>query len=212
MSEDALKNQRLKKFVRGQIREALLKTGRQLVVEKGAAFLTARKLSEASNASVGTIYNTFATMDEFVAAENMQTLDELYAMLGSVMPEANPYVNINRYADVFSAFVCANRNLWILLYREHLFNAAAPRPKGYQRRICRIEVLIARQVEAMFGTLSKGERRAAIQVLGLALFALSGFLVTEPTDKMRKLDKSNICKLLLNTYLAGLEGLKRAKL
>lgn len=211
MTEDMAKNQRLKKFVREQVRVALLKTGRRLVIDKGAEFLTARKLSEASNTSVGTIYNTFATMDAFVAAENMQTLDELYAALAAIIPEPNPYININRYADVFSAFVTNNRNLWILLYREHLFNAAAPLPQGYRRRICRIEALLDRQTEAMFGILSKPERRTSLQVLGMALFALSGFLATEPAGKVRKMNKSNICKLLLNTYLAGLEALKKVK-
>ncbi len=211
MTENSDKNQRLKKFVREQVRTSLLKTGRRLVVGKGAEFLTARKLSEASNTSVGTIYNTFATMEQFIAEENMQTLDELYAALSSIIPESNPYINISRYADVFSAFVISNRQLWILLYREHLFNATAPLPRGYLRRVCRIEALLSRQAEAMFGALSKAERRTAMQVLGMALFALSGFLATEPTGKVRKMSKSNICKLLLNTYLAGLEGLKRVK-
>ena len=39
------------------VRQRLLDTGRRLVTEKGAEYLTARKLSEASGCSIGTIYN-----------------------------------------------------------------------------------------------------------------------------------------------------------
>ncbi len=209
MSEDAAKSQRLKKFVREQVRAALLKCGRQMVISKGAEFLTARKLSEASNTSVGTIYNTFATMEDFVAEENMQTLDELYAALKIIVPEANPYININRYADVFSSFVCSNRNLWMLLYNERLHSETLAYKKQYERKICRIEVLLAAQIKAMFGSLSKAERRTSLQVLEMALFAVSGFLAADPSGSFRGVNKNNICKLLLNTYLAGLASLKR---
>ena len=43
------------------VRRLLLDTGRRLVTEKGAEYLTARKLSEASGCSIGTIYNQFKT-------------------------------------------------------------------------------------------------------------------------------------------------------
>ena len=122
MTADVEKDLRLKKFVQKEMKSSLLKVGRDLVQKKGPDFLTARKLSEASNTSVGTIYNLFATMDNFVVAENLQTLQELYDELIAIIPSSNPYININRYADVFSNFVINNRNLWILLYKERLFN------------------------------------------------------------------------------------------
>ena len=48
-----------KNNTKAEIRAWLLQVGRKLAAEKGAAFLTARKLSEASGCSVGTIYNQF---------------------------------------------------------------------------------------------------------------------------------------------------------
>ena len=44
---------------KAEVRKLLLETGRKLVADWGAEFLTARKLSEASGCSVGTIYNQF---------------------------------------------------------------------------------------------------------------------------------------------------------
>lgn len=207
MTEDLSKNIRLKKFVKEQVRQSLLKVGRRLVVEKGVDYLTARKLSEAANASIGIIYNTFSTMDNFIIEENIQTLDELYGELTSVILHENPYVNLNCYADIFGRFVLANKNLWMLLYNDMLLS-----PKvsiKYRRRIMLIEILLYGQLEKMFGCMKKVERKIALQVLALSVFAVSGFLAADNNTNLRKLNKLNVCKLLLNTYLAGLQGLKR---
>ena len=55
-------------MTKDNIREYLIAKGRGLVTAQGAAFLTARKLAEASGCSVGTIYNQFANMDNFIMA------------------------------------------------------------------------------------------------------------------------------------------------
>ena len=60
-------------ITKDNIRRILISKGRLLVKEKGADYLTARKLAEASAYSVGTIYNQFGTMDNFVLEQNKQT-------------------------------------------------------------------------------------------------------------------------------------------
>ena len=45
---------------------------------------------------------------------------------------------------------------------------------------------------------------------GLLLFALAAMMACPQADAKRR-NKKNICKLLLNTYLAGLKSLKRIK-
>ena len=42
----------------------------------------------------------------------------------------------------------------------------------------------------MFGNLKKTERRAALQVLGLAVFAISGFLATDNLQKINSTYKN----------------------
>lgn len=209
MENEALKDARLKAFLKDEMRRSLLAAGRRLAAEKGTEFLTARKLSEASGVSVGTIYNLFATMDAFTAAENMQTLDEVYDVLALIIPEKNPYVNLNRYCDAFSSFVINNANLWLLLYQFHLYNKPGSCAPGYLRRILRIQKLVDAQLKLMFGNLKREERRLAGQVLEMSLFALSGFLATAAWGQLRQVNKFNISKLLLNTYLAGLASLKK---
>lgn len=205
------KEARLKAFAKEQVKAALLKIGRRLTVEKGPAFLTARKLSDASNTSVGTIYNTFASMENFIQLQNMQTLDEVYAQMCLVVPQKNPFVNINRYVEAFSSYVTANSNLWMLLYDQHLHNSCARLSFAYVRRFKKIERLIDDEIGKIYGNLSYEERRVAAQVLEMALFSISGFLTTSTWGSLRQVNKNNICKLLLNTYLAGLATLRQSK-
>ena len=205
------KNTRLKNFVKEQMRQNLLKCGRQMVVEQGPDFLTARKLADVSGASVGTIYNLFATMDDFIRAENLQTLDEIYEHLSLVLPGKEAFVTINSYIDVFSSFVLSRQNLWMLLYREHLCKDGGNFGFAYVRRIKKIEALFDTQIKAMFGNLGNEEQRLSARILEMSLFALSGFLMGKNRRKKGEINKKNICKLLLNTYLAGLKSLKRIK-
>ncbi len=209
MKDVQTKDARLKSFLKEQVKSSLLVVGRRLVTEKGADFLTARKLSDASKISIGTIYNLFATMDHFIMAENMQTLDELYQEMTVIVPAANPYLTINRYTDVFSSFVINHPELWQLLFREHLSYRGQKWPLGYVKKIRRIEGLFERQIGLMFGKMNTAERRLAGQVLEMSLFALSGFVSGCAWDNLRQVNKQNVCKLLLNTYLAGLASLKK---
>ncbi len=203
------KESKLRAFAKEQIRATLLKIGRRLVMEKGPSFLTARKLSEASNTSVGTIYNIFEGMELFVQQQNMQTLDELFAQMNLVVPQTNPFVNLNRYAEAFSSFVTTNARLWMLLYDEHLHQDELKLPFAYIRKLRRIERLIDDEVAKIYGNLSYAEKRVAAQVLEMSLFSLSGFLTTSVWGGLRRVNKNNICKLLLNTYLAGLATLRQ---
>ncbi len=189
------------------IRPSLLQTGRELVETKGSAYLTARKLSEASGYSVGTIYNQFANMDNFIASLNMETLEELYTVMSKVMPTASAYRNLNAYLEVFTGFVLANSNRWFLLYDYHL--KAKELSPDYRYMIIRLLHLWEPSFNAVFARLGARKRRLARQVLWLTLFSLSSFLTTNIIDGLSLVNKKSVCQLLLNTYLAGLAVLRK---
>ena len=86
-----LKDVRLKAFVKDKTKEILLQVGRKLVVEKGIDALSARKLATAANSSVGMVYNVFGTMDNYIAEQNLITLNELYKKMESVVLSKNPF-------------------------------------------------------------------------------------------------------------------------
>ncbi len=189
------------------IRRMLLETGRRLVEEKGAAFLTARKLSEASGCSVGTIYNQFANMDCLVEALNLETLSELYEKMMRFRPEHNAYKNLNNWLDAFVGFVLSNPERWFLLYNFHLRTEKLS--PEYKRKIINMENLWKPSFNAVYARLNPGKRRLARQVLWLSLFAVSSFLTTKVVEGLSGINKKTLCKLLMNTYLAGVAVLKK---
>lgn len=196
-------------MTKDNIREYLIAKGRGLVTAQGAAFLTARKLAEASGCSVGTIYNQFANMDNFIMAENLQTLDELAACLRKLQPDSSAYKTLNRYLDGFVRFVLGNRNLWFMLYNFHLQAGVGKLPRAYLRRLVGVIEIWRPAFEDVFCDIRPRERRLSMQVLWLSLFSVSSFLTTRVLDNMGGVSKKTICKLLLNTYLAGLTALKK---
>ena len=197
-----------KNNTKAEIRNSLLRVGRKLVAEKGAAFLTARKLSEASGCSVGTIYNQFANMDNFIIEQNLQTLAELSQVLSEVMVGSDFYRYLNRAVEAYMDWIDNHKNLWLLLYDFHLRNDNKTLPRFYKRAYLKLCQKWESGFDVYFAKLSLKERKISRQVLLLSLFSTSSFLLSQSTGKV---SKKNICRLLINTYWAGLEVLKRVR-
>ena len=192
---------------KASIRAELLATGRRLVEEKGAEFLTARKLSEASGFSVGMIYGQYSNMDKFIEALNIETLSELYQSMRKYKTERNAYKNLNNWLDAFVSFVLLNSNRWFLLYNYHL--RAQELPMKYKTAIIKLTRLWEPSFNAVYSRLNPRNRKLARQGLWLSLFALSSFLTTRTIDNLNMINKKNLCKLMLNTYLAGIAVLRK---
>lgn len=202
------KDEKLKRFVRERIKKALLTTGRKLVAEGGVEALSARKLAAKSNSSVGMIYNVFGTMNDYIAIQNAMTLDELYEQMKKVSMGKNAFNNLNRYADVLAAYIIANPNLWSLLYNRHLSKGAGKSTIAEARIIKKIDLLICMQAAGLIGDISVKEKRMMIKVLEMSLFALSGYLLGNKLQEKSGINRRNLCKLLMNTYVAGLYSLR----
>ncbi len=207
----SLKDIRLKAFVKDKTKELLLQVGRNLVVEKGVEALSARKLAMAANSSVGMVYNVFGTMDNYVAEQNVMTLTELYKKMESVVLSNNPFNNLNRYADVLTLYIEANPNLWYLLYSSQLSVNAKRNSIAKARVIKKIDILISMQALKLVKGIGTKEKRLVVKVLEMSLFALSGYLLGNSLNSKSELNRGNLCKLLMNTYMAGLASLKGNK-
>lgn len=187
----------------------LITKGRELVRDNGAEFLTARKLSTATGYSVGTIYNQFGNMDNYIQEQNIITLNELHSNICKIMPDSNDYKNLNRYVDAFVEFVLDNKNLWFLLYDFHLKAKKNCFSKNYLKSLISIIQVWEVYFNKVFSKLNRDERKIGLQVLWLSIFSVSSFLTNQSLNSFSKVNKHNICKLLLNTYLAGLKTLSR---
>ncbi len=190
------------------IQENLIKIGRNIVQEKGPDFLTARKLSEASGYSVGTIYNQFGNMDNYILIQNYITLDTLYHNLIKVQKNSS-YEKLNEYIRIFAEFVLQNRFLWHMLFNFHLNCTDRLFSVTYLRRVSMIISLFEKNLTDLYQGLEFKKRHAFVEVLWITLFALSSLLTTSALETYSKINATKICELLLNTYLAGIKVSER---
>ena len=205
------KEQRLKNFVRDKMKEALLVCGRDIVADQGIEALSARKLAVKANSSVGMIYGLFGTMDGFVSQLNVMTLQNLYEQMTKIVLGRNPFNNLNRYMDVLATFIALNPNLWHLLFTSQMTTKAQKSSIAEARIIKKIDILIGMQTAKLIKGLSGKEKRLSIKVLEMSLFALSGYLLGNKLNPKSGVNRGNLCKLLMNTYIAGLASLKKVK-
>jgi AcrR family transcriptional regulator len=189
------------------IQNLLIHTGRQIVKEKGADALTARKLSEASSCSVGAIYNQFSNMDNFILVQNYLTLDELSEKLQAVEKTDDPFTDMNNFLQAFVDFVLANNNLWFMLYNYHL-TSNRTFSFYYLRKVASLIRIVNQYIEKIIPNMDTPERLLSAQVLWLSLLSISSFLTNNSLDGFSKVSKTTLCRIFLNTYLAGLTVLE----
>lgn len=193
------------------IQNQLIEIGRLIVREKGTDALTARKLSEASGCSVGAIYNQFSNMDNFIIIQNYITLDELEQRLAAVPLSLNPYVDMNKLIAVFVDYVIENRNLWYLLYTFHLRHSGRSYSYFYLRKAVEITGHIESLLQRILPQMEIPERTLSSQILWLSLFSVSSLLTKDLLDVFAKIDKKDLCPIVLNTFIAGLSVLEQKK-
>ncbi len=195
--------------IKDNIHQKLIATGRDLVKSKGVEFLTARKLSEASGCSIGTIYNQFASMDDFIAEQNELTMLEMIESFDSVKTTADSFKNLNLYIDTFSNYILNNREIWSLLYNFHLNNKEYKFSIGYKRLMLKLSGYCYDDFNKLFLHLDKKRSKLMREALVLGLFAISSLLSTTILDNRNKINKNNICRIFSNTFLAGITLLER---
>ncbi len=192
--------------IKEEIHQKLLGAGRNLVKDKGQEFLTARKLSEASGCSIGTIYNQFSSMDDFVAEQNEITLRELADKLYVADYTNDSYYNLNLMIEIFTKFVTENNELWLLLYNFHLSRKDYKLPMSYKRRLFRLFGLTTDSFERLFPGLNRGRCKVVKNVLESGLFGLSALLASGSVDVQ---SGKNMCRIFVNTFLAGVTLLEK---
>lgn len=190
-----------------EIQNLLIHIGRKIVKEKGASALTARKLSEASDCSVGAIYNQFSNMDNYVLVQNYITLDELSEKLQTVEKTDNPFVDMNNLLQNFVTFVLENNNLWFMLYNYHL-TSRRRFSFYYLRKVASLIKIVNEHIEKIVPKMDAPERLLSAQVLWLTLLSVSSFLTNDSLSGLSKVNKTTLCRILLDTYLAGLTVLE----
>lgn len=191
-----------------ELQNFLINIGRSMVQENGTDALTVRKLAEASKCSVGAIYNQFSNMDNYIVIQNCITLDELHSALSKVKRSNNVFIDMNNYLQTFVDYVLDNKNLWYMLYTFHLKHNKYRYSSFYLRKIIKIVRIVNELLKDATPRVERPERLLSAQVLWLTMFSLSALLTKDILDSFSKINRRNLCEIVLNTFVAGMTVLE----
>lgn len=133
-----------------RLRTEILDIASRIIRERGLASLQARRVAEAANCSVGTLYNVYGNLDRLVIAVNMITLDRLKADIENVVGATQADAlekRLNKLAETYLDFASRERNAWRALF-EHRLTAETSVPEDYRARQAELFDIVDRTLES----------------------------------------------------------------
>ena len=191
---------------REEIREMALAAAEQIVVEKGYAGFSARKVATAIGYTVGTLYLVFENIDDLILHINARTLDRLHAkMTGSQMDPENARDYILQLGLAYIQFANDDPHRWAMVF-EHRLSENRPMPDWYQDKITRMFAMVEEGLEPLAKQRPHHEITQAAGALwggvhGICILALTDKLGMAGVDSVQELTHS-----LISNYLKGFTG------
>lgn len=117
---------------RDQQKQTILRVARDILATEGLSGLQARRVAQASDCSVGTIYNLYGNLDMVVIHANALTLGELRDdLVRSKMHAATLDQQLDALARAYLAFAVRRTPEWRALF-EHRFASKTTVPDWYR--------------------------------------------------------------------------------
>lgn len=194
---------RRKDHTRDQLKDLAIKAARKQIKKQGFNRFSAREVAREIGYTIGTIYNVFASYDDFILHINAATLDQWHAEMADrikKVKEDKP----KALAKFYIEFSKNNYNLWLALFEHHM-PEGAKLPEWYQAKLLKLFKLVEQIILPYVGNKQKLAQQTA-KVLwsgihGIASLAHTGKLEvvgTEPADKL--------AELLVENYMIGLKA------
>lgn len=184
-----------------EIKEMVLRAAETIVIERGFAALTMRKIAMEMGYTVGSIYMVFANMADLVMQMNARTLDEIAGQLEQVQDVA-PAVCIEELARTYLQYANLNFHRWSLIFEYRLPDDFAI-PEAYQKKVD----TIFGGLEAQFARLAPGCSEAEKKLAARALWAgIHGVCMLSLTGKMAIAganDLEDSVVLLVRNFIKG---------
>ena len=119
---------------RDRLQVTLLHAAEAVVAAEGLASVQARRIAQAANCSVGTLYNVFGDIDGLILAVNARTLHDLGEVLNAVAQRAGKLDLEHRLmalATAYLDFATANQRRWRAVF-EHRLPETREAPESYR--------------------------------------------------------------------------------
>jgi AcrR family transcriptional regulator len=164
------------------------------MAEHGFARFSARQVARAVGYSVGTIYNVFPSLDDFLLAINTRTFELWTAHLLAKL-EAAGTDRIRSLVEAYFSFARDNRNLWMAIY-DHRLPPGMKMPDEAAQRRAELTGIVVREIAAVVGNQPHEQiqhlaRSLIATVHGHCTFDLNGtfVLMNEPDPVGMALDR-----------------------
>src|SRR5271155_2245965 len=102
-------------------RSLMIQIARDVISAKGLRELKVRDVAEATDCSIGSVYNEFGDFDGLILTVNRETVRALAAQLGAV-PAEDPIRQLHGLAATYLAFASEHANLLRSLFEHRMEN------------------------------------------------------------------------------------------
>ncbi len=189
---------------RDELREMALDAAEAMVIEHGAAGLSARRVAVNIGYTVGTLYLVFKNIDDLTLQLNARTLDRLYAYMDQAVSGCEePGVCIIALGHAYFEFARQHKHLWTLVF-EHQLSPHSELPHWFEQKVGQH----FQQVENHLAQLLPGSNQQTIKQAARALWGgVHGICILALTGKLDIAGEAPVHALidsLLSDYLHGL--------
>jgi AcrR family transcriptional regulator len=200
VQEESLRQQK-----KGKRRVLILQIARRLIASKGLRSLKVRDIAEATDCSIGSVYNEFGDFDGVILTVNRGTVQALTARLTAV-PKDDPIWQLHGLAAAYLDFATEHPNLLRALF-EHRMEQDRPFPEDILIMVMDAFKLMHEPLERLLPgrDVALLSRMMFSAVHGIISLGLEERMVAVPPESLRH----QLAKFV-DTYLKGLGILKQS--
>lgn len=189
---------------RDEIKAMAIASAVRILMDEGAAALSARRVAKDIGYTVGTLYLVFQNLDELILHINAATLTELERkLMDACQNSLSPSEQIMAIARGYWEFAHGNYARWSLLFR-HQLPEGSQIPDWFVTKVRNLFSLLERPLSQICPAVNKTVLIATARALwggvhGVCELALS--------DKLRwgeQIADEEVIRTLVETFLAGL--------
>lgn len=193
---------------REDFREQALTAAEAIIAEQGVENLTVRRVAERIGYSVGSLYNSFANVEELILNLDARTLDLLDEALRASKLTGSPEDDLRALLDAYLRFIEANPNRWGLLFEKRVQETPIA-PDWYLRRVDRLFALLEEILAPLFGPGEEEHLGRAARLLWVSLHGVWSLAAGNKLYFVSAAPVQSIAQAVVDIFVAGLRARSR---
>lgn len=187
-------------YTREELTKMAILAGQEIIAKEGFANFSARKVAREIGYTIGTIYNIFASHDEFILHINAVTLCDIRVFLEKKVSGSGTDA-IKQLANGYIQFAENNYNRWSALFEHHLPKGEEP-PEWYRAEIKKIFDIVEQHFEEIAS--NKKEAEIAAKTIWAGIHGICQLSLSDKLDTVGVKSIKTLTDSLIDNYLKGL--------